>query len=174
MSKNNELSFEEVDQLLAYDPETGLLRWKLSRQGPAKAGSVAGTPHIQGYLQVRVHGKDYRAHRLAWLLHTGSWPSQHLDHISGQRDDNRFSNLRECNKSENGQNRGMSSNNTSGVQGVCWHKQTKKWRARIMVQGKHISLGYFTTIEEAAAARAAAKQQYHTFQPVERNECVAI
>lgn len=163
----NELTFEEASKLLAYDPECGLLTWKVSR-GTVKAGSVAGSPNGKGYLQVALHGKDYLAHRLAWLLHTGSWPSQHLDHINGQKTDNRMDNLRECSNAQNQQNRGKPSNNTSGVQGVCWHKRDKKWQAQIAVDGKRINLGYFETIEEAVAARAEAKAHYHTFQQEDR------
>ncbi|ABK00179.2 HNH endonuclease [Xanthomonas phage Xop411] len=157
-----------MDALLAYDSQTGTLTRKVWRGNTAKAGSVAGYPNSDGHLQVRVHGKKYLAHRLAWLLHTGSWPSKQIDHINGQKDDNRIDNLRECSNAENQQNAGKRSDNTSGVQGVGWHKQAGKWRARIKVNGKQINLGLFHTLAEAAAARAAAKQQYHTFQPTER------
>lgn len=162
-----ELTFEEVDRMLSYDPATGALTWKVSR-GNAKASSVAGTDDGQGYLRVRVQGKKYFAHRLAWLLHTGAWPSQQLDHIDGSRTNNRISNLRECSNAENHQNRGKRSDNSSGVQGVCWHKAAKKWMARIKVDGKQIHIGYFDTIEEATAARTAAKAQYHQFNPTDR------
>ncbi|BAE72736.1 HNH endonuclease family protein [Xanthomonas phage OP1] len=163
------LTFDDVDQLLAYDPETGELRWKMSTNRRIKAGSGAGCVGGNGYLQVKVHGKMYQAHRLAWLLHTGKWPSQQLDHIDGCKTNNRISNLRECSNAENQQNRGKSSNNTSGVPGVYWHKEAKKWRARIMLDGKQISLGLFNTLEEAAAAREAAKAQHHPFQPTDRS-----
>ncbi|WQZ00658.1 HNH homing endonuclease [Xanthomonas phage NP1] len=162
-----DLTFEEVNALLAYEPDTGLLLWKVSK-GTAKAGRVAGSPHNEGYLRVKVHGKMNSAHRLAWLLHTGSWPSKHLDHIDGNRANNRIDNLRECTQAENLQNKGKYSNNKSGAQGVHWNKQAKKWMAQIRVAGKNIYLGLFETLEEAAAARAAAKLKYHTFQPVER------
>lgn len=172
MSENNDLSFEQVDALLAYDPETGVLRWKVSRRGTAKAGGVAGCLDSgEGYLRVRVHGKRYQAHRLAWLLSTGSWPSQQLDHINGQKTDNRIANLRECSNAQNMQNQGKSSRNSSGVQGVSWDKRDKKWRSYICVNGTQIHIGLFETLEAAATARAEAKQQYHKFQPVERDQC---
>ncbi|AAP58725.1 57R [Xanthomonas phage Xp10] len=163
-----ELTFDQVDQLLSYDADTGLLIWKVSRKGTKGIGSVAGCVNGDGYLQVKVHGKLYQAHRLAWFLSKGTWPSQQLDHINGIKTDNRIVNLRECTDAENKQNRGKSSNNTSGVPGVGWHKQRKKWRAQIKVNGKNIHLGWFDTIEEAAAARAAAKEKYHQFNPVDR------
>ncbi|WEL95505.1 HNH homing endonuclease [Xanthomonas phage vB_XooS_NR08] len=115
-----------------------------------------------------MHDKRYKAHRIAWLLHTGQWPSQHLDHIDGARTNNRIDNLRECNKAENSQNKGKYKNCTSGVTGVHWHKRYKKWVAQIRVDGKLIHLGGFDTIEEAAQARAAAKARYHTFNPTDR------
>ncbi|ABK00200.1 HNH endonuclease [Xanthomonas phage Xop411] len=168
MSENNELTFEDADKLLAYEPETGVLTWKVPRNGTKGVGSVAGHIHSRGYIHVKVHGKLYKAHRLAWLISTGAWPSKQLDHINGQRDDNRIENLRECTKAENQQNQGKRSDNTSGIQGVCWHKQTGKWYARIWVNGKQINLGLFNSIDEAAQARAAAKAQHHTFNPTDR------
>ncbi|WBK39666.1 hypothetical protein [Xanthomonas phage L522] len=161
------LTFDEVDKLLSYDPETGLLTWKINRSN-VKAGSVAGSLSHYRYLDVRLHSKLYKAHRLAWLLHTGAWPTDHIDHIDGCRTNNRISNLRECSNAENRQNQKRRSDNTSGVPGVGWHKQAGKWAARIRVNGKTISLGLFDSIEEAAAARAAAKAQYHPFQPIDR------
>ncbi|AAP58670.1 3R [Xanthomonas phage Xp10] len=135
----NDLTFEDVDKLLAYEPETGLLRWKVAKAIRIKVGDVAGCVNGDGYPRVCLHGRQYQAHRLAWLLHTGSWPSKHLDHISGQRDDNRIVNLRECSHAENHQNRGKNKNNTSGIQGVSWHKLRKKWMARIRVGGASTS-----------------------------------
>lgn len=163
-----DLKFEDVDRLLAYDPATGVLRWKVSNNNRIKVGSVAGSVNGQGYIEVKVLSKQYQAHRLAWLLSTGDWPSQHLDHKNGQRDDNRIGNLRECRRAENMQNMCKYSNNTSGVLGVGFDKTNGKWRARIMVNGKNVHIGYFETLEEASAARAAAKQKYHTFNPVDR------
>lgn len=168
MSKINDLSFEEVDALLAYDPGTGVLTWRVDRGRLAKAGSAAGAVNSHGYLNLKVHGKNYKAHRLAWLLHTGSWPSQHIDHIDGDRANNRIDNLRECSSAENHQNLGKSPKNTSGVTGVSVHKQTGRWQAKITLDGKQIYLGLFETIEEAAAARAEAKQRFHQFQPTDR------
>ncbi|AAP58684.1 17R [Xanthomonas phage Xp10] len=169
MVAKDDLTFEEASKLLAYDPDTGELRWKVANNNRVKVGSVAGSVDTAtGYIRVMLHGKLYQAHRLAWLLHHGSWPNNHLDHINGQKDDNRIENLRECSNAENCQNRGKRSDNSSGVTGVCWHKRDKKWQALIMVNGNKIHLGYFDTIDEAATARAAAKAQYHKFQPFDR------
>ncbi|WBK39696.1 HNH endonuclease [Xanthomonas phage L522] len=144
-----------------------MLRWKVDRAPHVNAGSIAGSTNNRGYLQVQVYGKLYKSHRLAWLLHTGKWPSQHIDHINGRKTDNRIENLRECTHAENHQNRGKNKNNTTGVLGVCLEKNGK-WRARICVDGKDIFLGYFETLEAAAAARAEAKKRLHTFNPVAR------
>ncbi|WEL95620.1 HNH homing endonuclease [Xanthomonas phage vB_XooS_NR08] len=87
----SDLTFEDVDKLLAYEPETGVLTWKVFRGYTAKAGSVAGClDKTVGYIQVWANGKRYLAHRLAWLLHTGAWPIQHLDHIDGNPSNNRI------------------------------------------------------------------------------------
>lgn len=168
MSENNKLSFEDVDRLLAYDQVTGLLTWKVTNSNRAKAGTVTGAVNSVGYLHVCLHYKSYKAHHLAWLLSTGSWPAQQLDHINGNRADNRLDNLRECTVAENHQNKAKYRSNSSGVTGVGWYRPAKKWRAHIVLAGKQIHLGLFETIEEAAAAREKAKQRYHTFNPVDR------
>lgn len=120
----------------------------------------------QGYVRACVDGVLYYAHRLAWLHHHGEWPAEQLDHINGDRQDNRIANLRLASQLENHQNRKLQRNNVSGHPGVYFEKG--RWRARIKVQQKYRHLGTFDTFEEARAARIFAKEAMHQFNPVDR------
>lgn len=146
---------ETVAAYLRYEPETGLLYWRIS-SGKAKAGTVAGC-EAKGYILIGINGKLLKAHRLAWLLHHGKDPIGDIDHINGLRSDNRIENLREANHSENMHNRRADKDNRSGVKGVCWNKWKGKWMA--YVNGKH--LGYFPSKEEAAGVVKSAREQCH-------------
>lgn len=98
----------------------------------------------------------------------GAWPDGEIDHINGDRKDNRLENLRLATSSENKQNIGLKSNNRSGFTGVSWFAAAKKWRADITIAGKMRHLGRFDTPEAAAEAYAKAKAELHTFNPVAR------
>ncbi|BAE72763.1 HNH endonuclease family protein [Xanthomonas phage OP1] len=163
-----DLTFEEVDQLLSYDAETGLLTWKVAKANHVKVGDVTGCPDRNGHLRVVLNRKIYMVHRIAWLLSKGYWPNQQIDHIDGNTANNRLDNLRECTQAQNMQNLGKRSDNKSGIQGISWYKRYQKWRAYICVNGDIQHLGYYESIEEAAAARAEAKALHHTFQPFDR------
>lgn len=154
-------------ELLDYNPDTGVFVWREWRGGTAFKGSVAGRPNTTGYTEIKVDGARYMAHRLAWLFVHGYLPSKEVDHINRVREDNRISNLRVANRFENSQNRNRQKNSTSKVAGVCWCKDHKMWRARISVNNKRIHLGRFHSLEEAKAARAAAKKELHKFNPVD-------
>lgn len=142
-----------------YDPETGLLVRLVRTSNCVHVGEVAGCLN-NGYFRVSVNGKRYLLHRLAWFIHYGAWPKDQLDHINRNRTDNRIANLREVDYLENNKNKSMPTRNTSGVVGVCWHRQAQKWQASIMVNQKQIHLGVFDTFEEAVAARKAAEVLY--------------
>lgn len=162
------LTQEKLKELLHYDPETGFFTWRVSR-GRSVAGSVAGYLHPSGYVNIRIKRGSYLAHRLAWFYVYGEFPVNQLDHINRARADNRIANLRLATRSENQQNRSKQRTNTSGVTGVNWHKQHGKWNAKIMTNGRRMCLGFFDTIADAAAARAAAKAKLHTFHPEDNN-----
>lgn len=154
------ISAEEARQLLNYDPETGTFTWRVGR-GSARAGSAAGTPKGNGYAVIKIYGKNYSAHRLAWLLTHGVWPENQIDHINGRRDDNRLCNLRLATWSENNRNAKRRSDNTSGVKGVSFDKARDRWLARIKTDGYDRYLGRFDTPEEAHAAYCKAAAELH-------------
>lgn len=155
-----------LTSLLEYDKETGILIWKKrieEKTNPPKtfnanfAGKRAGNPYGKTrHWQINILGKRYLVHRVIWAMHTGKIVFGEIDHINGDPEDNRLSNLREVSHFENMVNRKTPSHNSSGKIGVCWHLQAKKWRAYITKDGKQISLGLFNSVDEATAARSAA------------------
>jgi hypothetical protein len=159
IDKHLGLTAERVRELLAYDPETGKFRWKVSH-GYAYKGTLAGCVYANGYIIIGVDDTRHTGHRLAWLYMTGEWPPDQIDHVNGNRNDNCFSNLRLATRVENSRNRKIASNNRSGIKGVCWVTQKRKWRAQIMINKHTITLGDFTNIEDAAAAYEAAANKY--------------
>ncbi len=151
------LTQERLKELFSYDAETGDFRW-LSPKGRAKRG-VAGA-NCNGYLQVCIGGKFHYLHRLAWLWVYGDWPKQHIDHINGDRSDNRIANLRDVSRFVNLQNEHKARrNNQSGLIGA--HKKGRKWISKIRVGGEYLLLGNFSTPQEAHEAYIAAKRKYH-------------
>ncbi len=156
------LSVKLLRELLHYDPQTGVFTWKVAVAQCIAIGDVAGGLRTDGYLAIKLAGKSYFAHRLAWRYVRGRWPKKHVDHWNGRRADNRFTNLREATKAQNAQNvRKAYANNQSGFLGVGADKN--RWRARIRIDGHLCSLGYFNTPEAAHAAYLAAKRQLHPF-----------
>lgn len=154
------MSLEEARRLFDYDPETGLLMWKIRTSSRVRVGEVAGSFHTRGYRRVQVNNERYLLHRLVWFIYYGAWPEDQLDHVNRDRTDNRIANLREVDHAENNKNKSMYMSNTSGVVGVGWHRQSQKWQAGIKVGQKRIHLGLFDTFEEAVAARKAAEVLY--------------
>lgn len=130
---------------LDYNPETGDIR--------DRGRVVTGKRMPIGYLRVQLGGHSYYAHRLAWFLMTGAWPSA-VDHVNGDRADNRWSNLRLATPSQNSSNARRSRSNTTGRKGVTTYRG--RFRAQICVQGQRKWLGDFISIEEAADAYARA------------------
>ncbi len=153
------LSRERLQELLAYDPETGIFTWRTARPGVA-AGSIAGSRRKDGYLRIGIDGKTYRSHRLAFLYMTGSFPSNQVDHIDHCKTNNRWCNLREVTSQENSRNIKRFKNNISGVTGVCWSREKKKWRSFIADSRRWIHLGYFKCLDDAKKARVRAEARY--------------
>lgn len=150
-----------MDQL-HYDRETGEFRWSISKRGASK-GSLAGSLTGEGYWQIKLDRKVHRAHRLAWFIVFGAWPDGEIDHINGDRRDNRISNLRVVDRSGNSQNRrnAMSNNKSCGLLGVTWNKQHKKWQSKITANKVCTHVGYFTDPQLAHEAYLKAKSALH-------------
>jgi hypothetical protein len=151
----------ELRETLSYNPETGVFTWLKWRGAHAKAGSEAGATDSKGHRQIRFKMRLYLAHRLAWVMTHGRWPDREIDHINRNRSDNRLSNLRECSHRENSANRSMYKNNKSGVLGVCYYPKYQKWVAYIRADGRHKSLGYFDSLEDAEKARKDAEATFY-------------
>lgn len=145
---------EQLKEVLNYDPETGLFTW-IKKRGHKK--NTAGGKRL-GYISIGVGFRLYQAHRLAWLYMTGEWP-KFLDHIDGDRSNNRFSNLRIATASQNAANAKRSATNTSGFKGVTWHKGAKKWMAQIVVREERKYLGLFDRVEDAHQAYVSAARE---------------
>ena len=178
MTTKQELTIETLRLLIAYCPETGTLTWKArtpdlflgtqqSSEHSCKIWNVkyAGEPALasfdgRGYLHGAIFARSVSAHQAAWAIHFGFWPTHGIDHINGIKDDNRIINMRDVPDAENAKNQKRNVRNTSGVTGVSWFARTNRWVAMIKGDGKVRNLGYFKTIEEAAAARKVAEAKY--------------
>ena len=145
--------FEEFSTAYDYDPDTG----RITRR---KTGNVIAGKSTAGYIIVRYKKKSWYAHRIAWLLETGAWPSHQIDHINGNRSDNSFANLRDVSHQHNVHNRNKTFGATAFL-GVSFHKASGKYNAQIYVDGRNKSLGLFHAPEEAHAAYMAAKEEFH-------------
>lgn len=154
MGKEDELTVDALRAQISYDPTTGEFVWKERRRG-RRPGAV-GSHNSHGYFQIMIDGRNYLAHRLAWLYVHGAWPRVHVDHIDGDGTNNRIANLREATPGENAQNKRL-------VTGATWHKGARKWMAQIVVGGVHHHLGLHPSAEAAHAAYVEAKRRLHPF-----------
>lgn len=171
--KANELpSMEYLHSRLIYDPVSGNLFWKHNnkmsvqwngRFANTKAGTLTSHKSGKSYEMLIVDYKKYKSHRVIFKMYYGFDP-QEVDHINGDGLDNRIHNLRSVSPTENKRNLRLQKHNTSGVSGVCFNKTFNKWWAYIKLSGKQKSLGYFTKLEDAVAARKLAEIKYN-FHP---------
>ena len=152
----NNLDSTYLREVLDYNPETGIFYWKFGNKRNTKANQIAGSIHPEGYRFIWIKDKHHRAHRLAWLYVFNEFPILQIDHINGNKDDNRIVNLRQATHSENQQNKHSS-------KGYSWHKRKQRWEAYIRISGKKLTLGYFENENDAKLARATAKQEHHPF-----------
>ena len=159
MKTDHTLTVDRLRELIDYDAETGNFRF---RDGsPGLTPSLAGR---YGRVQLWVAGRMYYAARLAYAHHHGHWPFGQVDHINGDHTDNRVKNLRDATNAQNAQNRRQAKvNNSSGLLGVTVDRRSGRSRARIQVDGRMISLGFFATPEEAHHAYIEAKRELHPY-----------
>jgi len=174
MAKIDNIDISNLFQLLEYDSETGFFLWKprtpdmflnseainaaACRSWNTKwAGKPAFTHMAFGYRSGRVHRVFIFAHRVAFAMHYGRWPNKFIDHINGNRIDNRICNLREVTQTENARNCKLQSRNKSGVTGVHFNKISSKWVATIHANAKVISLGSFENFSDAVERRKNAE-----------------
>ena len=146
---------EYLKSRLHYDKDTGIFTWL----NGANKGKIAGGKDFHCYWRIKLLGKTYKAHRLAFLYMNGTIP-KYIDHINQDRIDNRWDNLMASDVSSNGKNRGLGCNNKSGVLGVSKPPSIGKWVASIASNGKRYYLGKFDTKEEAIEARKEAELKY--------------
>ncbi len=165
--KSNPVSAQEEDfikECLQYDAEKGIVSWRVdagrgaSRRHP---GDIAGCRLSEGYIQIKVHGRKYLAHRIAWFLHYGEWTENEVDHINGSKIDNRILNLRNATRAQNKQNERLRDCNTSGYKGVSFCKNRMKWRGGVMINGKKFDLGFFTEVHDAGMATEKLRDKLH-------------
>lgn len=154
-----ELTIERVAELFTYDPESGIVRRKIDHNR-CKAGDAVGSLSAGGYLSVRIDKKAYYVHRLAWFMTYGRWPEGVIDHIDGDRLNNKLANLRDASSLVNMQNT-LKPKGKQRLLGVSLHRG-KYWKAGIRVNGKQTHLGYFETPELAHEAHMKAKRALHS------------
>ena len=158
-----EMNQKQLQEMFDYSSDGSLIRKVAvsgrSGQAGRKIGSV-GTSNSNSYLITKIHGKNYKVHRLIYLWHHGYMPEQ-VDHINKDSLDNRIENLRAASSSQNMMNRSLFSNSTSKVKGVSWHKRAKKWFAYVDVNKKRTNIGYFSDLELAELVASEARHKFH-------------
>lgn len=175
MATTKTMDVDAIRQLVSYDAETGLFVWRerdvsMFRQGDRQANACAvwnarfaGRPafncaNSNGYLSGRINGVIFGAHRVAYALHHGKWPPHDIDHINGDKTDNRASNIRAVTEAENMRNRAISKNNASGFMGVSWDGRRRKWAAYVTADGRKRTIGRFNELSDAVDARKSAER----------------
>lgn len=150
-----------VRSILSYND--GRLFWIVSPGFSIRSGSEAGGVSEKGYRKVRIGGKKFRSHRLVWLMKHDSWPNEEIDHINGDRLDNRIENLRDVSRHENQKNTKRFENNKSGFTGIYWVAKNSVWRASISEGKKLVHLGHFKCLAQAVRVRKEAERRnnYH-------------
>lgn len=160
----------DLRRLLDYDRSTGVLRWSYRPEGSLgwapgwngkHAGKVAGTKMKLGYRLIRIFDQPLLEHRVVWCWMNGIWPPDQIDHVNMIKDDNRIENLRLATNRLNTVNRTAQANNACGYRGVRLHKASGLWHARITVNGREHSLGYWATAEDASKCYRVASRLVH-------------
>ena len=163
MSKAKPLpDLEYLKRILDYNPDTGVFRWKEKISRKTVVGSVAGTLNkVQNRYSIQINGRLYKSARLAFYMHNGVEPVGEVDHINTISTDNRAQNLRDSTHNQNGMNKGLQSNNTSGFKGVSYHAKRGEFIAYAKVNGKMHFAGWHKTAESASVAAASLRDKLH-------------
>ena len=156
------ISADRLRTFLSYDPETGKFMWlkKRTMNSFANVGDEAGGIDENGYRRIMFDGKKYRAHRLAFWFMGQEMPEQ-VDHINGNRSDNRWANLRPSSAQENPKNACRRLDSGTALTGVTFSKQHGKWKVRVNRCGVTEYLGLYSSIFDAAAARISKQNAYN-------------
>ena len=155
-----------AQNLFYYDSESGRLLWRKGNGRNVKPWQEAKAINGRGYYTVKVRGKSYLAHRIAWLYVYGTFPPGDIDHKNRNRSDNRICNLREVSRSDNCQNISLPSHNKSGHLGVSWIDSHNAWTVYVKVNKKNKWLGYYKNLVDAVAARKAGESKYYNLPEV--------
>jgi len=160
----SELTQQYVREIFNYDPETGILTWKVKKSRNVNIGDAAGCEFKnrsgKRYLRVSINDKLYFTHRIAWLHFNGALHHE-IDHIDGNGLNNKLNNLRDVPRLDNSKNQRKSTRNKSGIVGVCWDRTYNKWRAYIRVNGVLHSIGQFKSLFDAVCARKSSELEYY-------------
>lgn len=160
------ISAERLRSVVSYDPQTGefvrTVRLANRHQVGDRADFAVTAGPMTGYRRLSLDSKRFLAHRCAWLFVHGAWPEGEVDHINGDKSDNRIANLRIAVDGVNQENqRRPRKDNRSGFLGVQFHKQNGNWVARIQHQRRTIHIGCFDSPELAHQAYVEAKRKLH-------------
>lgn len=155
------ITHQRLLELLSYDPDEGIFRWKQRRNQLSPIGKIADRNEWFGRKTIYVDGRIYKSHRLAWFYVNGKWPECYIDHINNNAGDNRIANLREATPLQNSQNARRPSHNKSGYKGVFFSAVDRKWFARIRVNKRTKHIGSYPTAEGAYEAYCNAAKQFH-------------
>lgn len=162
--ENDIITAGQARELFTYDPLSGDLTWNVQLSPVAPVGSICGTITEKGYRYVAFNRRRYAAHRIIWLMMTGEWPPQQMDHRDLDKANNRWSNLRLATRSQNQQNRRSHRDSASAYKGVYYRKERGTWISLIRVDGRLLTLGTFQSeIEAARAYDAAARKHFGAF-----------
>jgi len=152
------LTYEEAIE--AFEYRDGELFWKIKPAMRVQIGDKAGRAGKERYERFRYKDKNLLVHRVIFLMHHQHTPKE-IDHINGNKLDNRIENLREATRSQNQYNKNMMSNNTSGYRGVSWNNQKNKWAVRVKVNKKSYNFGFFDDLDVAGAVASEARAKLH-------------
>lgn len=149
---------EVLSEAFEYNPETGVLT-RIFKSGKRRV--VASGYKGSFYPKVGFNGQEYVVHRIIWALVHGGFPDLFIDHINGNKSDNRICNLRLATDSQNKTNVGKRQNNTSGIKGVSWDRANNKWMAHATLNGRGYNLGRYADKNAAAAAYQSFARENH-------------